>query len=856
MIELQKVTKNYCLAGGKGVRALSEVSLKLPEKGMVFVLGRSGSGKSTLLNIVGGLDGYDEGDILVGGKSTREFKDKDYNNYRNNKIGFVFQEYNLLDDLTAADNLAVALELKGEKGNKELIEKALGEVGLSGYGDRKPGTMSGGQRQRLAIARAIVKNPDVVLADEPTGALDSETGEMVLLQLKLLSRDRLVLVVTHDKEYAEKFGDRIITLKDGRVLSDTAFSKEEDADFETEADAATSGNSKGNRVSRLPLKRSMQMGLSGMRAKPGRMILSVLLLTISLFLFAISDTLYAYDKPKILYNSMVDLNVANTRVSKEKRTYTDYSTNTEYFHMNEDDGKYFSSNAKYKAHPAMDLNLNTRASWGKFDNPSDYINRQTPKGVAFLSAEDVKKAGFTLIGEMPTNANELAMSYYLYDAYVARGYVADGATDAISITAPTDLIGKQIKFSVGRYMKESIFTITGIVDTGMDMQEYDDVGNFNGLVDESIHSMMFVCEKFLETYYPTEKFSYVNWADCRIGGYIANAPFGLSYPTSYGEMSSQAAHVDFSNFSTLSDFDGTDNVYWKNGEVKTTLAKNEVIISLSAYEEWNIFSKLRMAYESIIAAEDTADAVTAVLLDPELNKLYIDYESPEKILTGTAITAYNIVGILIDEHDGLLIVSDSFDSTFTAQAAVQNPYDAFYIFTNDSSGNLKKLAQMSYTNVGGYYYTVNNEITHEIIIMDDFYKVFTQIFIVSSIALLIVSALVLFNYISATIAYKKKDIGVLRAMGARKFDVFLIFFFEGLFTALIGAVIALAAAPILTGWANGYFKVAFKTFLTLLSFGFRQIGFVIGIAVLVSLVSSFAASYLFASKKPVDAIRS
>ena len=199
---------------------LKDVSLKFPEKGMVFILGKSGSGKSTLLNVMGGLDNYDDGEIIIKGKSSKNFSQSDFDSYRNTYLGFIFQEYNILNEFNVAANIALALELQGKKATKDAVEKILTEVDLSGYGNRKPAELSGGQKQRVAIARALVKDPEIILADEPTGALDSNTGLQVFDTLKKLSRDKLVIVVTHDRDFAELYGDRVIEFKDGVVISD------------------------------------------------------------------------------------------------------------------------------------------------------------------------------------------------------------------------------------------------------------------------------------------------------------------------------------------------------------------------------------------------------------------------------------------------------------------------------------------------------------------------------------------------------------------------------------------------------------------------------------------------------------
>ncbi|MBQ2900808.1 MAG: ABC transporter ATP-binding protein/permease [Agathobacter sp.] len=227
MLEALHLTKVYKTKGGADVKALDDVSIVFPEKGMVFLLGKSGSGKSTLLNVCGGLDAPTSGAILVKGKSSEKFSQSDFDSYRNTYVGFIFQEYNILNEFTVEDNIALALELQGKPKDKKVIADLLEQVDLTGFAKRKPNTLSGGQKQRIAIARALVKSPEIIMADEPTGALDSATGKQVFDTLKKLSKEKLVIVVSHDRDFAEMYGDRIIELKDGKILSDVTKTQEQ-----------------------------------------------------------------------------------------------------------------------------------------------------------------------------------------------------------------------------------------------------------------------------------------------------------------------------------------------------------------------------------------------------------------------------------------------------------------------------------------------------------------------------------------------------------------------------------------------------------------------------------------------------
>ena len=222
MLKLKKICKSY-KTGDFFQQVLKDVDLEFRKNEFVSILGPSGSGKTTLLNIIGGLDRYDKGDLIINGKSTKKFKDKDWDAYRNNCIGFVFQSYNLISHISILANVELSMTLSGVS-HKERRKKALDaleKVGLKEHASKKPNQLSGGQMQRVAIARAIVNDPDIILADEPTGALDSKTSKQIMDLIKELSKDKLVIMVTHNAELAEEYSTRIVEFKDGNLLNDS-----------------------------------------------------------------------------------------------------------------------------------------------------------------------------------------------------------------------------------------------------------------------------------------------------------------------------------------------------------------------------------------------------------------------------------------------------------------------------------------------------------------------------------------------------------------------------------------------------------------------------------------------------------
>lgn len=270
MLEIKKITKTYETAGFKQ-KALDNVSISFRKNEFVSILGPSGSGKTTLLNIIGGLDHYDSGDLIISETSTKEYKDRDWDTYRNHRVGFVFQSYNLIMHQSVLANVELALTLSGvsPKERKKRAKNALEKVGLKDHINKRPNELSGGQMQRVAIARAIVNDPDILLADEPTGALDSDTSVQIMDLLKEIAKDRLVIMVTHNPELADSYSNRIIKLKDGKVEGDTnPYDGTEDTKLDLEKEKQ---NTKKKEMS---LKTALSLSLNNLMTKKGRTILT------------------------------------------------------------------------------------------------------------------------------------------------------------------------------------------------------------------------------------------------------------------------------------------------------------------------------------------------------------------------------------------------------------------------------------------------------------------------------------------------------------------------------------------------------------------------------------------------------
>ncbi|MBE5869197.1 MAG: ABC transporter ATP-binding protein/permease [Lachnospiraceae bacterium] len=275
MLELKNIKKDYPAGSGK-VAALKGISLQFRESEFVSILGPSGCGKTTMLNIIGGLDQYTEGDLVINSRSTKNFRDRDWDSYRNHSIGFVFQTYNLIPHQSVLRNVELALTLSGvsRQERRRRAKEALESVGLGDQLSKRPNQMSGGQMQRVAIARALVNNPDIILADEPTGALDTETSVQVMEILKKVAKNRLVIMVTHNPELAERYSTRIIRMLDGEVIGDSAPLSQEEIREAQAADRQKQEKAKKAKMPSMSMGTSFGLSLKNLVSKKGRTILT------------------------------------------------------------------------------------------------------------------------------------------------------------------------------------------------------------------------------------------------------------------------------------------------------------------------------------------------------------------------------------------------------------------------------------------------------------------------------------------------------------------------------------------------------------------------------------------------------
>ena len=397
MIELRNVTKVYKPSKGVTVKALSNINLSFKEKGFVVLTGESGSGKTTLLNILAGLDNYTQGDMLIDNISTKKIQETAWDEYRNKRVGIVFQNYSLLEEFSVKKNVSLALELQRIDDKKEWVDWALDRANMYEYKNKRVRNLSGGQKQRVAIARAIVKNPQIILADEPTGNLDTINSEEIFKLLKELSKEHLVVVITHNEELAKKYADRLIRLVDGEIVEDKKVSEE----VLEEPSKEKSLPPKGLKVGSI-----LSLGLSSMAKQWFRLLATIMMLIVMLTSIGIALGVSRYSKNEVL--AKVVLEGDNTLLAIKKN-----DIDNPYFTSKDD--KFFEDNG-YKYIEVLDNDENLVFHKYQTDNLLYYYKMLAMKPYfsmqpsGFIAIEDLKDCGinYNLVnGRWPENNFEV-----------------------------------------------------------------------------------------------------------------------------------------------------------------------------------------------------------------------------------------------------------------------------------------------------------------------------------------------------------------------------------------------------------------------------------------------------------------
>lgn len=375
MLELKKIKKSY-KTGEFIQHALKGIDLEFRKNEFVAILGPSGSGKTTLLNIIGGLDKYDSGDLIINGKSTKKFKTSDWDAYRNNCIGFIFQSYNLISHISVLENIEMGMTLSGisAKKRKQKALQVLKKVGLKEHAHKKPNQLSGGQMQRVAIARALANDPEIILADEPTGALDSKTSVQIMELIKEIAQDKLVIMVTHNPELAKEYANRIVEFKDGSLISDTH-------PVETEEQKEENYNIKKTSMNYLT---ALKLSFNNIRTKKGRTILTAFASSIGIIGIALILSLSNGFKLQIDKFEKDTLSQAPILVTKQSMNMTSAQTLTQ-----EDDLEEYSNTKEIHVLKTVESILHTNNITKEYVEKIEKINPEYIGGIAYQRTTNI-----------------------------------------------------------------------------------------------------------------------------------------------------------------------------------------------------------------------------------------------------------------------------------------------------------------------------------------------------------------------------------------------------------------------------------------------------------------------------------
>ena len=952
MLETRNLCKTYKPKKGVPVMAVDHVSLRFPEKGMVFLLGKSGSGKSTMLNLLGGLDSYDDGEIIIKGISSKDFSQQRFDSYRNTYVGFIFQEYNVLEEFTVGANIALALELQGQTATDEELNNILRAVDLEGYGARKPNELSGGQKQRVAIARALVKNPEIIMADEPTGALDSNTGRQVLDTLKKLSAEKLVIVVSHDREYAEQYADRIIALADGKVIRDVeaqrsaaaaaekqlvfrSTSIEIPADYHlteedriqineyldklrsgasmmlpsntqrfTETDESRIPAQDGSKFSliksKLPLKSAFKIGCSSLKHKRFRLVMTIFLSVIAFTLFALVDTFSSYNHVRTCTDSLIDSGVNYISVNQTVRRgkgideyWSSYGLKFTDAEMQELTDKTGVKLTGIFIPRGANLNYSSQFDVSKTENErSNYATSiRHFCGYTEVTEELLEDSGCKLVaGSLPDGSKaEIAISKAAAESFVKGGYHAPltaeeqavyideqynsdiqmpytGKTtesdtqkeskikyDKISTAA--DMVGKVIR------LMDTDYTVSGIVDTGFDFSRYERLSEDRehlSTSEEVINMMLYSEYRYAVNYsltgcamLGTGAVSKMVEADPKI------FETGYGHVNLWGEPDSGQGWCNIwaNEITTLDNLPDSD-VIWC-GSRPASLSENQFIIPIRSINFDGEQTSMKWYELTEDNKEPSAAALLAFLEQYNLQGDWYMFDTDDNGTEDHTIQNIEIVGFIKSDspYSDALVCSDEIVKKVVAD--FEGVYDSAIGGMPKSRSDIEKFVRTCYREGEDVTerYEMNNPVNYELDTVNTVVKVLARIFFWIGLFFAFFAALLMANFISTSIHYKRQEIGILRAIGSRSNDVFRIFFSESFVIAMINFVLSAAACFGIVCLINYLMRREAGILITVLHFGIRQILLLIVISVAIAAVASFLPVHRIASKKPIDAIR-
>ena len=781
MLELKKITKKY-LSGTNSVSALKGIDLKFRKTEFVSILGPSGCGKTTLLNIIGGLDQYTTGDLIINGKSTKNFKDKDWDTYRNHSIGFVFQNYNLIPHQTVLANVELALTLAGinKTERRKRAIKALKDVGLEDQIHKKPNQMSGGQMQRVAIARALVGNPDILLADEPTGALDTKTSVQIMELLKEISKTKLVIMVTHNPDLAEKYSTRIIKLLDGQVTDD---SKPYDG-IEEKNKQAKAGKTN------MSFLTALSLSLNNLLTKKGRTILtafagSIGIIGIALILSLSSgmqnyinrveeDTLSSY--PITLQETTMDTGELLNAAMDSTTTYENHNDNKIHsMNITNDMLSLMGSGAKSNNLEAFKSYIDKNSNkFNEYANAIEYsynldlnIYKENEDGYTLVNPDQIMdKLGF---GQMNEISNMFSSGVSSYNAFsemldnrnlieeqydVLAGHLPENYNEVVLVVNKDNYISDYTIYSIGLLDSEELVANYNALMNGEEINNLDELTYpYDELLDITFKVLLNT------DYYTKEGNLWINKSSDE--KYIANLLNNALELKVVGIIKPNEETI------TTNNYGGVFYTKELTEYVINKINESEIAQAQLANKNINIFTNSEFRNEEFDINNLTHEeqAYLASLSQSELAEVLANYQENASATYESNLEKLGIVDL--NKPSTINIYAKDFDSK-----------EALANIITDYNNNTTEENQISYTDI---IEVMMSGVSNIIDIISYVLMGFVSIsLVVSSIMIGIIT------YIS--VLERTKEIGILRSIGASKKDISRVFNAE---TLIIGAAAGL-----------------------------------------------------------------
>ena len=848
MLELKNIKKDYITSDTK-VTALKGINIDFRENEFVSILGPSGCGKTTLLNIIGGLDDYTKGDLIINGRSTKEYKDSDWDTYRNHNIGFVFQSYNLIPHQTVLSNVELALTLSGvspQERRKRAI-KVLEEVGLKDQINKKPNQLSGGQMQRVAIARALVNDPDILLADEPTGALDSKTSIQIMEILKKISKNKLIIMVTHNPELAEKYSSRIIKLLDGNIISDSnpyKHKEQEEQKFVT----------KGKKS--MSLLTALSLSLNNLMTKKGRTFLTAFAGSIGIIGIALILSLSSGVQNYI--DSIEEDTLSTYPISIYEQTVDMSSLMISMMGMNEkkdhDFDKIYSNNIMNNIIETMSnqIQKNDLHEFKNYLEKSNITNYTNDIKYGYNITLNIYNSDYSN-GIIKSYPNEIFDNIGISEMMGKNTMGVDSGTTTQTevfeqLIDNEKLLKDQYTLLSGTYPKEYNEVVL-IVDENNEISDYT-LYSLGVLDTKPLKETLQKILSGQESEFTSVDTNY-NYNE------LLDIKFKLVLSTDYYQKNGNI-YIDKST-----DEDHVKNLIDNGVELKITgiIKPNEERISSSNYGRVGYTKKLldyaiNKTLETDIAKEQLANKDINILTGLEFNndfdinnltpeqKYYLQTLSQEQLLSLISSMENNnydsvikTLGIVDKEYPSSInIYPKDFDSKEQIKTLIEN-------YNKEKTDNNELDKVINYTDIVGL---MMNSVTSVVNVISYVLIAFVAVsLVVSSIMIGIIT------YIS--VLERTKEIGILRAIGASKKDVSRVFNAETMIIGLTSGVLGILVTLIL----NIFINIIIKHLVGINVASLPLLGAIIlvVISVCLTLIAGLIPSKVASKKDPVEALR-